>query len=81
MKWPSKSQWGQFSKILTRKEKIIFSVFLFLFVVSFSFLSVNFYFKNTEPQAAKVVNILKELLAFRDGLIQSLLLQMRLTKI
>ena len=53
MKWPSKSQWGQFSKILTRKEKIIFSVFLFLFVVSFSFLSVNFYFKNTEPQAAQ----------------------------
>lgn len=53
MKWPSKNQWRQFFKILSRKEKIIFSAFLFLFVVSFSFILIDFYFKNTEPQAAE----------------------------
>jgi len=51
-KWPSKSQWRQFFKILSKEEKIIFSLFLFLFFVSFSFISINFYFKNTEIQPA-----------------------------
>ena len=53
MKWPSKNQRRQFFKILSRKEKIIFSAFLFLFVVSFSFILIDFYLKNTTPQAAQ----------------------------
>ena len=48
MKWPSKNQWRQFFKILTKKEGIIFFIFLFLFFSSFFYLSINFYFKNTE---------------------------------
>lgn len=47
-KWPKRYQWQQFFKILTKKEKITFSLFLFLFCLSFSFLLVNFYFKNTK---------------------------------
>jgi peptide/nickel transport system substrate-binding protein len=45
---PSKSQWRQFFKVLTKKEEIIFFIFLFLFFSSFLFLSINFYFNNTE---------------------------------
>jgi len=48
MKWPSKNQWRQFFKVLTKKEGIIFFIFLFLFFSSFFYLSINFYFKNTE---------------------------------
>ncbi len=51
--WPSKSQWRQFFKILSKEEKIIFSLFLFLFLGSFIFLSINFYFKKTEIQPAE----------------------------
>lgn len=47
-KWPTKSQWGQFLKVLTKKEKVAFFVFLFLFLGSLSFLLLNFYFKNTK---------------------------------
>ena len=47
-KRPTKSQWGQFLKVLTKKEKIAFFVFLFLFLGSLSFLLLNFYFKNTK---------------------------------
>jgi len=51
-KWPSKSQWWQFLKsphqILTRKEGIAFWSFLFLALISGTFLSVNFYFENTK---------------------------------
>ena len=46
--WPSKSQWGQFFKVLNNKEKIIFLSFLTLFLASSFFLSLNFYFKNTK---------------------------------
>jgi len=53
MKLPTKSQWRQFLKILTKKEKIIFSLFLFLFAVSSTFLLINFYLKNTEIQPAE----------------------------
>ena len=52
MDLPTKNQWRQFFKILSREEKIIFSLFLFLFLVSFSFLSIIFYFKNTEIRPA-----------------------------
>jgi ABC-type transport system substrate-binding protein len=51
-KWPSKSQWRQFFKVLTKREKIIFSVFLFLAISSFSFLLVNFYLSHTEVKPA-----------------------------
>lgn len=53
MKLPTKFQWRQFFKILNKKEKIIFSLFLFVFAVSFLFLLINFYFENTEIQPAQ----------------------------
>ncbi len=52
MELPSKNQWWQFFKILTKKEKIVFFVFLFLFFGSSFFLAVNFYFENTEIKPA-----------------------------
>jgi ABC-type transport system substrate-binding protein len=45
--------WRQFFKILTKKERVIFFIFLFLFLSSLFFLSVNFYFKNTEIKPAE----------------------------
>lgn len=52
-KWPTKYQWRQFFKTLTKKEKVAFFTFLLLFLFSFIFLSVNFYFKNTEIAPAR----------------------------
>ncbi|OGZ18704.1 MAG: hypothetical protein A2175_00235 [Candidatus Nealsonbacteria bacterium RBG_13_42_11] len=46
--WPSGSQWRQFFKVLSRKEKKIFFVFLFLAVFSLLLLFFTFYFKHTE---------------------------------
>jgi ABC-type transport system substrate-binding protein len=59
MKLPSKSQWRQFFKILTKKEEIIFFIFLFLFFSSFLFLSINFYFNNTEVIPAEGGNYIE----------------------
>jgi len=53
MKLPTKNQWRQFFKILSKKEKLIFFGCLVLFVVSFSFILIDFYLKNTQPQAAQ----------------------------
>ena len=53
MKLPTKNQWRQFLKILTKKERIIFFVFLFLFFGSSLSLAINFYFKNTEIRPAE----------------------------
>src|SRR3989344_4932457 len=47
-KLPSKNQWRQFFSALSRKEKLIFSFLLTLFLASFSFVSANFYLKNTK---------------------------------
>ncbi|MDO8436154.1 MAG: ABC transporter substrate-binding protein, partial [bacterium] len=47
-KWPAKSQWRQFFKILGKKEKICFFVFLGVFLVSFTALSLTIYWKNTK---------------------------------
>jgi len=47
-KGPSRNQWRQFLGLLTKKERGIFLVLLFLFLGSFIFLSINFYLKNTE---------------------------------
>ncbi len=52
-RWPSKSQWRQFFKVLTKKERVAVSVFLFLFFGSFLFLAINFYFENTEIKPAE----------------------------
>lgn len=51
-KWPSKNQWRQFLKVLTKKEKILFFFFCAISLVSFIFLLINFYFKNTEIKPA-----------------------------
>ena len=53
MKLPTKSQWTRFFKILSPKEKVIFFVFLFLFIGSCLFIPINFYFKNTIPKPAE----------------------------
>lgn len=45
--------WGQFFKILTKKERIAFFSFLCLFFTSSLFLLINFYYKNTEIKPAK----------------------------
>jgi ABC-type transport system substrate-binding protein len=51
-KYPSRKQWWQFFKaprrFLGKKERILFFVFLATFLGSLFFLSLNFYFKNTE---------------------------------
>jgi ABC-type transport system substrate-binding protein len=52
-KWPSRKQWGQFFKILTKKEKGLFLLLVFLFSGSLLFLGNNFYFKNTKVQPAE----------------------------
>jgi peptide/nickel transport system substrate-binding protein len=50
LKFPSFNQWKQILKVLTKKEKIILTFLFILFFGSFSFLSINFYLKNTEIQ-------------------------------
>ena len=52
-RWPKRYQWQQFFKVLSKEEKIIFSLFLFFFLASFSSLSIIFYFKNTEIRPAE----------------------------
>ncbi len=46
-KWPSISQWFQLPRILKKEEKIVFFLFLVLFLSSLIFLGINFYLKNT----------------------------------
>lgn len=48
MKLPTKNQWGQFLKVLDKKEKTLFFSLVFLFFSSLLFLSIKFYLKNTE---------------------------------
>ncbi len=52
-KWPTRLQGIQFFKTLNKKEKTAFLVFFLLFFFSFSFLLLNFYFKNTEKVPAE----------------------------
>ena len=52
-KWPTKSQWGQFLKVLTKKERIVFFIFLFLALGSFFTLWTAFYLNNTEIVPAR----------------------------
>jgi len=51
-RWPSKKQWAQLFKVLGKKERIVFLVFLGIFTVSFFSLIVTLYVKNTEVQPA-----------------------------
>ena len=51
--WPVKFQWKQFFKVITKKEKIAFFAFFLLALGSFTFLLLNFYFKNTEIAPAR----------------------------
>jgi ABC-type transport system substrate-binding protein len=52
MKWPNKSQWRHFFRILDKREKIIFSSLIVLFFCSFIFLIFDFYYKNTKTVPA-----------------------------
>lgn len=60
-RWPKTAQWKQFFRILNPKERIIFFVFLGVFFFSAFFLTVNFYFKNTEVRAAEGGQLLEGL--------------------
>ncbi len=55
--WPQKKQWKTFflnlSQCLNKTEKILFFGFLVLFLGSFVFLIVNFYFTHTEIKPAR----------------------------
>jgi len=53
MRFPTKSQWQQFLRILNKKERISFFIFSILFFSSLSFLLINFYLKNTKVAPAK----------------------------
>lgn len=44
---PSRAQWKQLFKVFGPKEKILFLIFLILFVSSGIFLGITFYFQNT----------------------------------
>lgn len=45
---PSFSQWSQFLKILTTKEKVIFFFLIIAFTTSLTYSVFNFYYQNTE---------------------------------
>lgn len=62
MIWPSKKQWGQFFRILSRKEKIIFLLFLFAFIFSSASLAIGFYLNATGIKPAEGG-------AFREGIL------------
>ncbi|MDD2731987.1 MAG: ABC transporter substrate-binding protein [Candidatus Pacebacteria bacterium] len=46
-KWPARHQWGQFFKILSKKEKVYFFLLFVVFISSFIYLLRNFYLENT----------------------------------
>lgn len=52
-RWPTKNQWRQFFKILTKKEKIAFLIFFVLALSSLIFLCSTFYLKNTKIAPAQ----------------------------
>jgi len=63
-KCPSFSQWRQFFKILSKKERIIFLVCLSLFLISFSVLSADIYIKNTEIKPAEGGSYIEGIVGF-----------------
>jgi len=48
--YPSKAQWMQLFNILSKKERILFSVLLILAITSFSFLLTAFYLNHTKSE-------------------------------
>ena len=52
-KRPNKHQWAQFFRVLSKKEKIIFSVFFIVFLTSFILLFTNLYFQKTKVVPAR----------------------------
>jgi ABC-type transport system substrate-binding protein len=67
-KLPSKSQWRQFFRILTKSEKILFFLFFSLALGSLIFLLINFYFENTEIKPARGGNFVEEVIGFPNYL-------------
>ena len=67
VKLPTKNQWGHFFKALTKKEKIVFSILLFLFFGSLFSLLTNSYFKNTEIKPAVGGTYIEGVLAGQGG--------------
>jgi ABC-type transport system substrate-binding protein len=51
--WPKKHQWAQFFKVLSKKEKIFFSIFFLLFLVTSVYLIYGFYIKHTKEVPAR----------------------------
>jgi ABC-type transport system substrate-binding protein len=51
-KWPSKNQWKQLFKILTRWEKVRFFLLFIMTVGSLTFLLIGLYLKNTKIEPA-----------------------------
>lgn len=49
---PSRKQWGQLFKVLSKKERTGFFILFCLATASFLFLNLNFYFKNTMEMPA-----------------------------
>src|SRR3989344_33082 len=49
-RWPSKSQWRKLFKVLSKKERIAFSIFFILFLSSLFSLFLGLYLKNTKIQ-------------------------------
>ncbi len=46
-KWPNRKQWPLFFSFFTKKEKILFFFFSFVFVASFLYIISSFYIENT----------------------------------
>lgn len=46
--FPKFSQWERFFNVLSKKERNLFFLFLFLAVISAAFLNLNYYFKETK---------------------------------
>ena len=53
MKWPTKQQWRQFLTILNKKEKVVFSVLIGIFLLSFVVLIIDNYYYNTHAVPTK----------------------------
>ena len=47
-KWPHLYQWKQIFHVLAKKEKIALAILFVLFLSSCSFLTISYYYKNTE---------------------------------
>ncbi len=52
MNWPTFEQWIKLPKLLSKKEKANLGVFSVLFLISFFFLVLSFYFANTKEVPA-----------------------------